>query len=82
MASFLAISPHSDFPLQNLPYGVIITAADPKPRPAVAIGDHVLDLRAARQAGLFPGPVLSKQGACFEEVREFGFIKGSAGGPG
>ena len=42
----------TDFPLQNLPYGVFVTAADPSPRIGVAIGDQVLDLRRARAAGL------------------------------
>lgn len=42
----------SDFPLENLPYG----AFDPGDgaRLAVAIGDHVLDLRAASESGLLP----------------------------
>lgn len=42
----------SDFTLDNLPYGVV----DPGdgPRPGVAIGDHVLDLRAVAGAGLLP----------------------------
>jgi fumarylacetoacetase len=44
--------PDADFPLQNLPYGVFVTADDPSPRIGVAIGDQVLDLRRARAAGL------------------------------
>lgn len=32
------------FTIQNLPYGVIKTAADLNPRCAVAIGQHALDL--------------------------------------
>lgn len=38
---------HSDFPVQNLPLGIFSTATDPQPRPGVAIGDEILDLRAA-----------------------------------
>jgi fumarylacetoacetase len=45
----------ADFPLQNLPYGVFRTAGDAPPRPGAAIGDRILDLRAAAQAGLLPG---------------------------
>jgi fumarylacetoacetase len=42
----------SDFPVENLPYGVF----DPGdgPRLGVALGDHVVDLRAAATAGLLP----------------------------
>jgi fumarylacetoacetase len=50
--SFVEIAPDSHFPLQNLPYGVFRTADDPRPRAGVAIGEHVLDLRALEEAGL------------------------------
>ena len=46
---------HADFPIQNLPLGVFSTAADATPRGGVAIGDRVLDLGAALEAGLFTG---------------------------
>lgn len=36
--------PGSAFPLQNLPFGRISTAADPAPQPATAIGDFALPL--------------------------------------
>ena len=36
-----------DFPIQNLPFGRFHTAGDPAPRIGVAIGDRILDLRAA-----------------------------------
>lgn len=46
----------TDFPLQNLPYGVFSTQANPTPRVGVAIGDQVLDLAALETAGLLtPG---------------------------
>lgn len=45
---------HPDFPLQNLPLGVF-SHGDTGPRGGVAIGDLVFDLRAAVQAGFFPG---------------------------
>ncbi|VVD65217.1 fumarylacetoacetase [Pandoraea soli] len=41
----------TDFPLQNLPYGVFSTASQPTPRVGVAIGDQVLDLAALEAAG-------------------------------
>lgn len=37
----------SDFPIQNLPFGCFSTEDDPEPRPGVAIGDSILDLRRA-----------------------------------
>ena len=45
---------HADFPIQNLPLGVFSPAGG-EPRPGVAIGDKILDLRAAGHH--FPGPV-------------------------
>ena len=43
---------HADFPIQNLPLCVFSAGADP--RAGVAIGDCILDLRAAARAGLLP----------------------------
>jgi fumarylacetoacetase len=45
---------HADFPIQNLPLGVFSPAGDAQ-RAGVAIGDSILDLPAALQAGLFDG---------------------------
>ncbi|MDB6166805.1 MAG: fumarylacetoacetase [Lacunisphaera sp.] len=44
----------ADFALQNLPYGIFRTAAQPDPRVGVAIGTQILDLAAAARAGLLP----------------------------
>lgn len=52
----------TDFPLQNLPYGVFRTAADPTAHLGVAIGDRILDLSAVAQAGLLPAAVVSACG--------------------
>ena len=46
--------PDSDFPLQNLPYGAFTTSQHTAPRLGVAIGDKILDLHAAAEAGLLP----------------------------
>ena len=63
LRSFIEVAPDSDFPIQNLPYGVFSTAADPTRRVGVAIGDSILDLAALENAGLLrPGgaqPVFS-----------------------
>ncbi|MCK9796819.1 fumarylacetoacetase [Pseudomonas sp. MAFF 302030] len=45
---------HADFPLQNLPLGVFSTPGSAA-RSGVAIGEHILDLEAALDAGLFDG---------------------------
>jgi fumarylacetoacetase len=50
--SWIQIPPTSDFPIQNLPFGIFSTASR-DPRVGVAIGDYVLDLLAVSQQGLF-----------------------------
>jgi len=47
-----ANQPRADFPIQNLPFGVFQAGASSSPRIGVAIGDQILDLRAAADAGL------------------------------
>jgi fumarylacetoacetase len=47
----------TDFPIQNLPFGVFSHRGD-APRGGVAIGGAILDLRAGAQAGLFEGAAL------------------------
>ena len=67
LRSFIDVDPSSDFPIQNLPYGVFSTAAYPAPRVGVAIGDYVLDLWELEQdsrldvgpLGVFSAPSLN-----------------------
>lgn len=50
--------PHTDFPLQNLPYGVFKSSGSASESAAcigVAIGDSILDLRASADAGFLRG---------------------------
>jgi fumarylacetoacetase len=56
LRSFVDVAPRSDFPIQNLPYGVFSTAAEPSPRIGVAIGEYVLDLALLQNEGLFDLP--------------------------
>ena len=49
--SWVAVADGSDFPLENLPYGVVAPPGAP-PRPVVRIGDHALDLALVGGAGL------------------------------
>ncbi len=51
LRSFVDVDPASDFPIQNLPYGVFSTSGT-SPRVGVAIGDLVLDLAAIEAEGL------------------------------
>jgi fumarylacetoacetase len=48
-----ANDPESDFPLENLPYGVF--CLDRRAAIGVAIGDRILDLRACAHVGLLEG---------------------------
>jgi fumarylacetoacetase len=52
LRSFIDVDPSSDFPIQNLPYGVFFTPERPDLRVGVAIGDFVLDLAVLEAAGL------------------------------
>ena len=57
LRSFIDVAPDCDFPIQNLPLGVISTAAQPAKRVATAIGDFALDLSVLEEAGLLtPAP--------------------------
>ncbi|DAZ92571.1 TPA: hypothetical protein N0F65_012801 [Lagenidium giganteum] len=61
--SFVPVPENSDFPIQNLPYGIFSTKTSEKKRVGVAIGDHVLDLSVIEAEGLFEG----FDAACFHE---------------
>ncbi|MEA2840663.1 MAG: fumarylacetoacetase [Methylobacteriaceae bacterium] len=52
LRSFIEVAPESDFPIQNLPFGVFSTEAAPQKRVGVAIGDFILDLAEIERAGL------------------------------
>ena len=51
--SFVEVAPESNFPIQNLPYGVFRPRPRAAPRIGVAIGDLVFDLSVVEEAGLF-----------------------------
>ncbi|MGI4835781.1 MAG: fumarylacetoacetase [Janthinobacterium lividum] len=52
LRSWIDIKPADDFPIQNLPFGIISTP-DTGPRVVVAIGGYALDLYACAQLGYF-----------------------------
>jgi fumarylacetoacetase len=51
LESWVPVAPESDFPIQNLPFGVFKRAGG-VPRIGVAIGEKILDCHAAAGAGL------------------------------
>jgi fumarylacetoacetase len=51
LRSFVPVDASSDFPIQNLPYGVFSAQGGLAPRVGVAIGDYVLDLWELEQDG-------------------------------
>jgi fumarylacetoacetase len=67
LRSFIPVDPSSDFPIQNLPYGVFSSRDGLAPRVGVAIGDYVLDLWELEQdcrldvgpIGVFSNPSLN-----------------------
>ena len=60
-----ANDPASDFPIQNLPYGVFLLAG--RQRIGVAIGNQILDLNACAQAGLLANLSTHLHSACTAE---------------
>jgi fumarylacetoacetase len=54
LRSWITVAQDSDFPIQNLPFGVFRPPGS-SPRIGVAIGDQVLDLAALHRAGKFAG---------------------------
>ena len=60
-----ANSASTDFPLQNLPYGVFVRrGSNDKPRVGVAIGDFVLDVAGCEADGLFGAGASPAAEAC------------------
>lgn len=51
--SFIEIPPDSDFPIQNLPYGIFSTKENPSPRVGTRLGDWVIDLAFLDEEKLF-----------------------------
>lgn len=58
-----ANDPRSDFPIQNLPFGVFRVRGS-EPRIGVAIGDQIVDLAALDDEGLLPGEAANAAIAC------------------
>lgn len=51
--SIIAIPVDSPFSLANIPFGIFSTQSQPHPRPGIAIGEHILDLKVLALEGIF-----------------------------
>ncbi|KAA9339703.1 fumarylacetoacetase [Hymenobacter busanensis] len=74
LRSWIDIPPHSDFPIQNLPFGVF-TTEERGTRVGVAIGEYVLDLYAVSQFGFFRGLDLPTEPKVFRRRSLNSFIR-------
>ena len=74
-----ANDPDTDFPIQNLPFGVFRrTAASEPARGGIAIGDRILDIPACHRAGLLEGPAAEAAAACDQPTLSALMALGSA----
>jgi fumarylacetoacetase len=55
MKSWIAVPDNSDFPIENIPFGIFSTSGNGAPRAGIAIGKQILDLSVIHDAGLFDG---------------------------
>lgn len=70
LKSWLASASGSDFPIQNLPFGVFELGNGKGARVGVAIGDHVIDLYELSKAGLLPLADHSPEIFCARSLNE------------
>ena len=73
LSSWVPVPEDSDFPIQNLPFGVFRPRPGFDPRVGVAIGEHVLDLSVLESAGLCDGPELGGR-SVFADARLNAFM--------
>ena len=70
LKSWVPVSPDSDFPIQNLPYGVFKTASG-NARIGVAIGEYILDLQAVAKSGLLDTVSFDKNTLSKDTLNQF-----------
>jgi fumarylacetoacetase len=72
--SWLPIAADSPFSIANIPFGIISTESDKTHRPAIAIGDHALDLKAFAAGGGFkPSKTITESEDVFSQTTLNGF---------
>lgn len=65
--SWIPVGTDSDFPIQNLPFGVFSTGSNADPRVGVAIGEQILDMAAASAIEPLAGTKAART-SCFQQV--------------
>ncbi|MBR9919724.1 MAG: fumarylacetoacetase [Bacteroidetes bacterium] len=53
LQSWVEVPENSDFPIQNLPFGIFRTSSNPSPRMCTRIGNYVVDLAVMNYLSLF-----------------------------
>lgn len=71
LRSFVPVADGSDFPIQNLPYGVFRTPEQEQPRIGVRIGEYVLDLRVIEHRGFFKPVFGDEHVLCKRSLNKF-----------
>ena len=77
LKSWIEVSSNSDFPIQNLPFGIMQTNGD-KPRVASRIGDKVIDLKALFVLGYFDNMPFTREDFDTDSLNEM-MMKGKEG---
>ncbi|XP_013200923.1 fumarylacetoacetase [Amyelois transitella] len=72
MKSYIEYSSSTDFPIENLPYGVFTSPKNQTKHIGVAIGDSILDLHVISH--LFTGPLLRDKQNVFKEEKLNAFM--------
>lgn len=72
MKSFIEYSANTDFPIENLPYGVFTSSKNTQKHIGVAIGEWILDLNTISH--LFTGPLLKDKQHVFKEGKLNSFM--------
>ncbi|CAH2218645.1 jg13608 [Pararge aegeria aegeria] len=72
MKSFIEYSANTDFPIENLPYGVFTSPKNAQKHIGVAIGDWILDLNVISH--LFSGPLLKDKQHVFKDDKLNAFM--------
>lgn len=70
LSSWVEVPENSDFPIQNLPFGIFSVSSD-QPRVGVAIGAHILDLKYLQDHTYFRGLDLPKDVFAQEVLNDF-----------
>ncbi len=70
LKSWIEVKTGSDFPIQNLPFGIFKTA-EKSPRAGVAIGEYILDLPVIAKAGLLDRIMFDKKVLSQKTLNDF-----------